>query len=388
MSTLSADNLLEVVHAVEAYDRGTTNKSPLLDAIAHSRHAPFYSHFDDATMICLGDENNERLAKRFAAWAAQRGDKVLFAEDILWGRTLNMVNQLSGRYGLALSIGRRRVHTEYLFRLFGTDVQTRPLNDFSWIDRLGKGITGTSIAILDNNMLTKDALTRIAARIRNHSPSRLDFVRPADSYIDVLSDMPPGIDDILFPGRFDYIQFPDAVKRLSDYLDSIFPASEAEAGIQYILDSHIEQLPNRHSIEEWHISNMCRILRKTQPLVDAYMSERPSYISENTWYCLYFNNFHLLMPGDLNRTQLVEFLDDLPLRNHPDKNVGHLWQDMDSLIKRFGLMDQVLYLKSQMEIRKKNKQSDSDLRRRLLELTFPVYIGLRAFGYTPTELKA
>jgi len=105
--------------------------------------------------------------------------------------------------------------------------------------------------------------------------------------------------------------------------------------------------------------------------------------SEDLAYCMYFNNFHLRLPFGGRRALLEQSgMMDLPLLDGGEKTNGQLYLDMDEVIEEVGLD------LARVETLQPEAKRNIHKRRELLELAFPVYVGLRERNYTRSELNS
>jgi hypothetical protein len=149
---------------------------------------------------------------------------------------------------------------------------------------------------------------------------------------------------------------------------------EFDSQLRGVIDSILGELPDDVDI----------------PLAKEYMvkhSTDTEGVVEDVWYCMSMDNFQFKLPYSYRREQSQQYRDELFLVDGGTKTVGQLWDDIDMLIKECGIdLSKIESLQRRMADLNSQKQSDISERRQLLEVVFPVYVGLRFMGYTLEEV--
>jgi hypothetical protein len=142
----------------------------------------------------------------------------------------------------------------------------------------------------------------------------------------------------------------------------------------------IERYSNQDCYKFW-LAGISRHIIDLQRIILKSIVEASGEGQEDFSYCMYFNKFHLKLPGGGRRERLIETdCLDMPFLDGKPKTAREFYQDLDLAIKQSGL--NVREIEEMQQVAKK----DLKVRRKLLETALPIYVALRMMGYTPKEL--
>lgn len=115
--------------------------------------------------------------------------------------------------------------------------------------------------------------------------------------------------------------------------------------------------------------------------LETYLREEGSIYDQDTKYCLFFNNFNLNLPCPPTRRIVLEerYLDDIRMARS-GRTMRQFYADIDEAIEVCGINTK------QMEVLSAQGKNDLRKRRELFDLMFPVFVELRARGYTQSDL--
>ena len=102
-------------------------------------------------------------------------------------------------------------------------------------------------------------------------------------------------------------------------------------------------------------------------------------VPEDEREALFFNNFHLNLPEGGRERNHKDYLDDPRFNKAGGQTLRQFYDDVSRVVEGFGLG---------YPIRDIQPAKKLDVRRKLFELAFPVYVKLREMGYTHKDLVA
>ena len=94
---------------------------------------------------------------------------------------------------------------------------------------------------------------------------------------------------------------------------------------------------------------------------------------------MYFNNFHLNLPGNTRRVSLKDYLDDPRLKKEAGKTPRQFFSDVDRALQETGV--DMVKLRELMQ-----RYKELEVRKKIFKLVFPAYVRLREMSYTRRDL--
>jgi hypothetical protein len=160
------------------------------------------------------------------------------------------------------------------------------------------------------------------------------------------------------------------------------PGEVLDEKVQSLMQAFMLRKDDCQDTIEWYLSIKDELLEEFGPSMQEYLTARPDSFSENCWYVFAFNNFYTNLPGDQRRiTAAGEYHN--PILEESEKTLGELFTDVDRLCALVGVTDEIINLQDDS---KQLGDSEYNLRKRMVELSLPVYFGLLAMGYSDDEL--